>query len=161
MKQKPFSLRKLKSILEMVSLLTMAASFILFGYIYKAYPSGNTYQTHIFVWILDDNKSILLLPLFISAGVMSFLFLIYRFPKLYKYPQTITAENIEMQYHLAKIMISTELILSAVFSSAVYIIMYYTAIGIPWQTDWLFLLLLPAAAILVFTAYIKLAKKYK
>ncbi|MEA4853812.1 MAG: hypothetical protein VB082_06025 [Christensenella sp.] len=45
----------------------------------------------------------LLILFLIGGGLNGLLFLLSRFPRLYHYPVPITAENIESQYHLAKI----------------------------------------------------------
>ena len=38
-----------------------------------------------------------------GGGICGLLFLLSRFPRLYKYPVKINADNVEIQYHIAKI----------------------------------------------------------
>ena len=145
----------------MASLLVMASSFVLFGFIYSMYPEGKLYKAYIFAWMLDDNKTELFIPLIICAAIMSFIFLLYRFPKLYKYPVKINAENIEFQSITAKIMLSSELIIAGFASATLYIYMYFAETG---RSDilfiYLFLIYLCASAA-VFAGYFIFAKKHK
>ena len=145
----------------MASLLVMASSFVLFGFIYKMYPEGKLHKAYVFAWMLDDNKIELFIPLIACAGIMSFIFLLYRFPKLYKYPVIINAENIEVQSVCAKIMLSSELIIAGIASATLYIYMYFTETG---RFDIIFVYLFAiylcaAAAVLVW--YFIFARKHK
>jgi hypothetical protein len=61
-------------------------------------------------------RGVLLLLFLVGGGINGGLFLLSRFPRLYHYPVPITAENIESQYHLAKIALCLgQIIASAVF----------------------------------------------
>ncbi len=60
-------------------------------------------------------RMVLLLLFAAGGGLIGLLFLGARFPKLYKYPVRITAQNVEVQYLLAKIMLNALEIVCALY----------------------------------------------
>ena len=48
-------------------------------------------------------RTVLFILFALGGGICGLLFLLSRFPRLYKYPVKINADNVEIQYHIAKI----------------------------------------------------------
>jgi len=63
--------------------------------------------------------------LFLSAGaIIGFIMMVSRFPRLYKYPVEINAKNVEVQYIIAKIMLSSIQIICAAYFCVLMISVY-------------------------------------
>ena len=60
-------------------------------------------------------KFVLFVLFLLGGGVCGGLFLLSRFPRLFHYPVKVTADNIESQYHLAKIALCMGQIIAAIF----------------------------------------------
>lgn len=65
-----------------------------------------------------------------GSGIMGFLGMLSRFPKIYKSPVKLNANNIEIQYILSKIMLSLLQIVCAVYFSLLIIKIYRMQITI-------------------------------
>ncbi|MEG2202352.1 MAG: hypothetical protein RRY10_01785 [Christensenellaceae bacterium] len=109
-------LKNLRFLLEwstFVSIIALVVTFALTAgmlpaktLVQSAEPSG---------LVLTFGMGTVLLALFLTgSGISGLFFLLSRFPRLYKYPVKITAENIEAQYHLAKILLCAAQIISAI-----------------------------------------------
>ena len=107
-------LRISKSILELFSLIAMAAVFVLFALMFNHYPAGQSYSVMFFGRGFTVGKITLFVMFLMCGGINASMFIVSRFPSLYRYPFKITADNIEIQYHLAKIMLSIMQILVSV-----------------------------------------------
>lgn len=154
-------LRISKNVLEFVSLMAMAAVFVLFARIFQNYPADITYYVMLFGRGFTIEKITLYVLFAVCGGINAVLFIISRFPSLYRYPFKITADNIEIQYHLAKIMLSIlQIFVSALFGF-LFINMYYNGVrntaSLPWDTIILFCILF----IGTIAAYLILAYKHK
>ncbi|MEA5002953.1 MAG: hypothetical protein VB081_05590 [Christensenella sp.] len=60
-------------------------------------------------------KLVLFVLFLLGSGTSGALFLLSRFPRLFHYPVKITADNIESQYHLAKIALCVGQVIVAAF----------------------------------------------
>ncbi len=154
-------LRISKNALEFISLMAMAAVFVLFARIFQNYPADKTYSIMLFGRGFTIEKITLFVLFAISGGTNAVLFVISRFPSLYKYPFKITADNIEIQYHLAKIMLSIlQIFVSALFA-VLFVNMYYNGVrntaSLPWETIICFMVMFAG----IIGAYLFLAHKYK
>ncbi len=154
-------LRVSKTALELLSLIAMAAVFVLFALIFKNYPADRSYSLILFGRVFTIEKLTLFVLFAICGGMNAVLFIISRFPSLYRYPVKITADNIEVQYHLAKIMLSVIQILISAFFWLLFIQMYANGVKDTsiWNWDALFVFLgLFAVTVGV---YILMAHKFK
>ena len=154
-------LRISKSVLEFTSLMAMAAVFVLFARIFQNYPADTAYSIMLFGRGFTIEKITLFVLFAICGGTNAILFVISRFPSLYKYPFKITADNIEIQYHLAKIMLSLlQIFVSALFG-VLFINMYNNGVNntafLPWNTMFFFFILFAGTV----AAYLFLAYRYK
>ncbi len=154
-------LRVSKNVLEFASLMAMAAVFVLFARIFQNYPADTTYSIMFFGRGFTIEKITLFVLFAICGGTNAILFVISRFPSLYRYPFKITADNIEIQYHLAKIMLSIlQISVSALFA-VLFVNMYYNGVkntaSLPWGSITCFFILLAGTVI----TYLALARKYK
>lgn len=154
-------LRISKTALELLSLIAMAAVFVLFALIFKNYPADKSYSIMLFGRGFTIEKLTLFVLFAICGGMNAALFIVSRFPSLYRYPVKITADNIEIQYHLAKIMLSIMQILVSAFFWMLFIQMYANGVTDTsiWRWDALFVFLGLFAA--TGGAYILLAHKFK
>jgi hypothetical protein len=156
-----FVLRISKTAMELLSLIAMAAVFVLFALIFKNYPADKSYSIMAFGRGFTIEKITLFVFFVIGAGMNAVLFIVSRFPSLFRYPVKITADNIEVQYHLAKIMLSIIQILISAFFWLLFVQMY--AHGVKdvsiWRWDALFVFLGLFAATV--GAYFLLAYKFK
>jgi hypothetical protein len=154
-------LRISKTALELLSLIAMAAVFVLFALIFDNYPADKT----AFIMLFGRGFTIEKITLFglfaVCAGSNAILFIISRFPALYRYPFKITADNIEIQYHLAKIMLSIIQILISAFFWQLFIQMYNNGVNGSSVWDWniLFVFFGLAGATVLF--YIFMAHRYR
>lgn len=130
------ALRISKTALELLSLIAMAAVFVLFALIFKNYPADKSYSIMAFGRGFTIEKITLFVLFVIGAGANAALFIVSRFPSLYRYPVKITADNIEVQYHLAKIMLSTVQILISVFFWLLFIQMYSNGVQNTFVLHW-------------------------
>jgi hypothetical protein len=154
-------LRVSKTVLELLSLIAIAALFTLFALIFNNYPADKSYFIMAFGRGFTIEKITLFVLFAVCAGTNAVLFVISRYPSLYRYPYKITADNIEIQYHLAKNMLSVIQILVSAFFAFLFIQMYYNGVRNTSVLNWdlLFVFLgLTAATIVV---YFLLAHKFK
>lgn len=154
-------LRISKTALELLSLIAMSALFVLFALIFNNYPADKSYSIMLFGRGFTIEKITLFVLFAIGAGSNAAIFIISRFPSMYRYPVKITADNIEVQYHLAKIMLSIIQILISAFFWLLFIQMYYNGIRNTtiWNWDVLFVFIgLFAATVGI---YFLLANKFK
>lgn len=154
-------LRIAKNALEMASIIAMAAFFVLFSFIFKGYPENSAYSFVLFSHLFIISKTTLFVLFFVAAGLNGLLFILYRFPSCYHYPFRITAENIEMQYHLAKIMLSCEQILITLLFGSVFITMYANATQQSTHPFTTAMIIFPICIALVYGIYIALARRYR
>lgn len=97
----------------------------------------------------------------IGEGLMAVLIMISRFPKLYRSPVTLNANNIEVQYILSKIMLSSMQVVCAVYFSALMISVYRMQIQLE---SWSFIsitIIAGLSAAVIFLLYLAAAKRYK
>lgn len=81
--------------------------------------------------VKDYGMGAVLTALFaIGEGIMGILIMLSRFPKMYRSPVVLNAGNIEIQYVLSKIMLSSLQIVCAVYFSVLMILVYQMRIQI-------------------------------
>lgn len=153
-------LRISKNLLELASLIAMAAVFVLFAGVFSNYPDPTNE-----VLILGRNfaaeKIGLFILLAVCGGVNACLFIVSRFPSLYKYPFKITAENIEVQYHIAKIMLSIVQIIVSVYFWDLFFRIYAGALQSEVQIPVAPLLVAACLIAAAVGVYLLLAHKFK
>lgn len=154
-------LRISKNVIEFISLMALAAVFVLFARVFQGYPADKTYFIMLFGRGFTIERITLFVLFVIYGGTNAALFIVSRFPSLYKYPFKITADNIEIQYHLAKIMLSIlQIFVSALFG-ILFVKMYYNGVYntelLPWNTIFFFFILISGTI----AAYFFFAHKYK
>ena len=154
-------LRISKTALELLSLIAMAAVFVLFALVFNNYPADKSYSIMLFGRGFTIDKITLFFLFGVCAGANAILFILSRFPSLYRYPVKITADNIEIQYHLAKIMLSILQILISSFFWVLFIQMYKN--GISGTSVWHLSVLVIFIVLCAATAgiYFLVARKYK
>ena len=121
-------LRRAKRITEIVSLIIMIIYFIHFAAIYQRFPeSGDTIIVPLFHLEVNEGCLPLFPPFIVSVIVLGALIVMDRFPRMYRYPQKITAENIEYQYLMAKVMLNLEIIAASLFFDILFVGKYREA----------------------------------
>ncbi len=99
--------------------------------------------------------------LFILSGALTAaLFLLSRFPRIYRYPVPITAENIEVQYHLAKIMLCAGQLVVCFLFSLLMLYVYNMSISLFSLRFLLICLLCPTFFGCAYLVYYFIAKKF-
>jgi hypothetical protein len=153
-------LRISKILLEYASLVAMAAVFVLFAIVFSNYPADKSNVFMLFGRGFTVEKISLFVLFIICGGINATLFIVSRFPSLYKYPFKITAENIEVQYHIAKIMLSIIQILVSCFFWILFMeIRAHTLSGAFAPLD--ALLFISILAAITISVYLLLAYKFK
>ena len=154
-------LRLSKTLLEYASLIAMAAVFVLFAAIFNNYPADRTNVLMLFGKGFPIEKIGLFILLAICGFANAALFVISRFPSLYKYPFKITADNIEIQYHMAKIMLSIIQILVSGFFWLLFLAMYSAAQSGAGFSPLSLVVVFGTLAIFTVIVYLRLAYKFK
>ncbi len=103
-----------------------------------------------------------LLALFLIAGsIIGALFLLARFQRLYRYPVQITAQNVEIQYILAKILLSSLQLICALYFILLIVKVHNMTITMASPGFKLLTLFCAIAAGALYGVYLLLARKYK
>lgn len=97
----------------------------------------------------------------IGEGLMGVLIMFSRFPKLYRSPVVLNAGNIEIQYVLSKIMLSSLQIVCAVYFSILLISVYQMRIQIESNQFLFFSAAALAICGTIYLLYFIAAKRYK
>ena len=69
-------------------------------------------------------RTVLFILFALGGGVCGLLFLLSRFPRLYRYPVKINADNVEVQYHIAKIALCTGQLIAVVVTCILMLRVY-------------------------------------
>lgn len=69
-------------------------------------------------------RTVLFILFALGGGICGLLFLLSRFPRLYKYPVKINADNVEIQYHIAKIALCAGQLITVVVTCVLMIRVY-------------------------------------
>ena len=154
-------LRILKNVLSLISLIATASFFVLFAVTYKNFPPGSVYYENFFGINIEFNKSSVFLIFIICAGLVGLLFIISRFSTLYKYPVKITADNIEIQYHLSKIILNALQICTAIFCWFSIAYIYIKAAKGMYMPAFSFTYTIPLVMLAIYISYRITAKAYK
>ncbi len=93
-------------------------------------------------------RPVLLLLFLVACAVIAVLFLVSRFPRLYRYPVRITAKNVEIQYLLAKIMLGMAQLICAVYFCILILLVYQMQIGLFTPRFW-FITIVSISALLI------------
>ena len=154
-------LRRAKRITEIVSLIIMIIYFIHFAAIYQRFPeSGDTIIVPLFHLEVNEGCLPLFPPFIVSVIVLGALIVMDRFPRMYRYPQKITAENIEYQYLMAKVMLNLEIKAASLFFDILFVGRYREAtLGDPGISVPLMSAAAGAAAVIYVVYILKTIKK--
>lgn len=113
-------------------------------------------------FVSDYGMGAILTALFaIGEGLMGVLIMLSRFPKLYRSPVVLNAGNIEIQYVLSKIMLSSLQIVCAVYFSILLMSVYRMRIQIESNQFLFFSVSALAICALIYLLYFIAAKRYK
>lgn len=106
-------------------------------------------------------RTVLFILFFLGGGVCGLLFLLSRFPRLYKYPVKITGDNIELQYHIAKIALCAGQLITVVVTCVLMIRVYRQ--NITTQSHDFFNMLVESliAGCLIYLVYFFTARRFK
>ena len=154
-------LRLSKNLLSLISLFATASFFVLFAVTFNNFPNKNIYFENFLGIEIGFNRSSIFIVFCICAVANGLLFIISRFSTLYKYPVKITADNIEMQYHLSKIMLSSLQICVAVFCWFSLTYIYARGVHGYNMPSYSYLYVIPLVAIAIIISYRIAAKAYK
>ncbi|WP_066688604.1 hypothetical protein [Christensenella intestinihominis] len=69
-------------------------------------------------------RTVLFILFALGGGLCGLLFLLSRFPRLYKYPVKINADNVELQYHIAKIALCAGQLIAVVVTCVLMLRVY-------------------------------------
>ncbi len=125
-------LRSVRTILDIAALLALILMLVVFALSAGILPPPLPEQLGGDSVFLKYGVRMLMLGIFfVGCGIIGLLFLLARFPRLYKYPVEITPRNIELQYVIAKLMLSANQFICAVYISILMAGVYRTEIPIP------------------------------
>ena len=105
--------------------------------------------------------TVMLLLFMMGAGLMGVLFLISRYPKIYRYPVEITQNNVEIQFLLAKITFSLLQLICAAYFCALMIGVFQATIPLGSYAFYTLTGAALGAAGIFFVSYILIAKLNK
>ena len=120
------SLRNIRLLLEWLTFISIVALIAIFALTAGILPPP---PPHLYRegggFVAEYGMRPILLLLFLAAcALIALLFLLSRFPRLYRYPVKITAGNVEVQYLLAKIMLGVAQLVCAVYFSLLMLFVY-------------------------------------
>ncbi len=125
-------LRSMRTILDIAALLALILMLVVFALAAGILPPPSPDQLGGDSVFLKYGVRMLLLGIFFAGcGIIGLLFLMARFPRLYKYPVEITPKNIELQYVIAKLMLSANQMICALYISILIAGVYRTEISVP------------------------------
>lgn len=125
-------LRSVRTILDIASLLALILMLVVFALAAGILPAPTPEQLGGDSVFLKYGVRMMLLGIFfVGCGIIGLLFLMARFPRLYRYPVEITPKNIELQYIIAKLMLSSNQLICAIYISILTAGVYRTEIAIP------------------------------
>lgn len=154
-------LRLTKNVMDFLSLIAIAAAFVFFALIFNNYPADKTYYIMLFNRGFTVEKIALFSFFVVCCSVNGFLFILSRFPVIYKYPVKITADNIEIQYHLAKIMLSSMQICISFFCCNMISLFYRAAAKGLYISYLPYIITFGIILILIYFVYFLLSRRYK
>jgi hypothetical protein len=126
------TLRGLRHVLDIAVLLAVIVMAVLFAQTAGVWPVPAVAGADGNGGPFKYGVRMLLLGLFLAGGgFIGLLFLFSRFQRLYRYPVKITAKNVEVQYVLAKIMLSLNQLICAVYICVLMAGVYRADIEIP------------------------------
>ncbi len=135
---------------------------VIFAYTGRILPAPDPYPEGSGAFVLTFGiKSLILIAFLVGCGINGLLFILSRFQRLFKYPVEITPQNIELQYHLAKIMFSVMQIIVSIIACFLMVNIYKSTFKL---TDPVFIILcIQSLAIITatFFIYVFLAQKFK
>lgn len=106
-------------------------------------------------------RTVLFILFGLGGGVCGLLFLLSRFPRLYKYPVKITGENIELQYHIAKIALCAGQLITVVVTCVLMLRVYNQNITTQSEDFWKMLLDSLIAGCIVWLVYFFAARRFR
>ena len=125
-------LRSCRTVLDIITVLAIVLMVVIFAQTAGIQPAPSVEQLGWDNDLLRYGVRTLLLGLFLAGcGVIGLLFLVSRFPRLYRYPVEITPQNIETQYVIAKIMLSSIQLACAVYTCILMVGVYEAVLIIP------------------------------
>lgn len=106
-------------------------------------------------------RAVLFILFGLGGSVCGLLFLLSRFPRLYKYPVKITGENIELQYHIAKIALCVGQLIVVVVTSILMLRVYRQNITTQSADLWQMLINSLIAGCFVYLIYFFTARRFR
>ncbi len=106
-------------------------------------------------------RAVLFILFGLGGGLCGLLFLLSRFPRLYKYPVKITGENVELQYHIAKIALCVGQLITVVVTCVLMMRVYRQNITTQSPDFWQMLLESLIAGCVVWLAYFFTARRFR
>ena len=97
----------------------------------------------------------------LGGGLCGLLFLLSRFPRLYRYPVKISGTNVEIQYHIAKIALCIGQLITGVVSCILMVRVYHQNITTQTGDFWQMLLRSLIAGCIVYLVYFFTARHYR
>ncbi len=162
MKLKLNLLRRIRIVLDIISLLAIIFMVVIFAMVAGILPPPEAAQVGGYDLLLKYGVRMLFLGLFLAGcGIIGVLFLIARFQRLYIYPVEITPQNIEIQYIMAKIMLSANQLICAIYICVLMTGAYQTRIAIPSEAFYNLTIAAAMACGIVTACYFIAAKRNK
>jgi hypothetical protein len=106
-------------------------------------------------------RMVLLLLFMIGGGLIGLLFVLARFPRFYRYPVEITAQNVQVQFTLAKILLNALQIICATYFSVLMIEVFRMNIILGSSEFFSLTLRCAVGAGLVYVIYVIAARRLK
>lgn len=151
-------LRVLRAVMELLSILGIVVVVVIFAQTagVQDIPQGTPPPGSM---IDRYGVRVTLTMTFLLAGaIIGLLMIVSRFPRLYKYPVEITARNVEVQYVIAKIMLSGMQFVCAVYFTILMVGIYNLEATIHNAVYQLLTVLFLVACVVIWLFYFFLAK---
>jgi len=158
-KNKFAGLRNVRFVLEITAFIGIVCLIVTFAMTASVLPLGERTGSGL-VGALGA-RTVLFLIFAIGGALTGALFLLSRFPRLYKYPVEINAGNVEIQYHIAKLALCVGQLITLIVSCLLMIKVYNQSIRF-FSTSFLEIVLVGIAAYAsVFLIYYFTARRFK
>lgn len=155
------SFRNARFLLESATLLGIIGMFVLFSLTASILPAPSPPEGSMGL-VAKYGMHFVLFAVFVIGGVLcGVLFLLSRFPRLYRYPVPITAENIEIQYHIAKIALCVGQLITVLVTCLLMVRIYRQNITMRSESFWRIVIEAGAASLIVYMIYYLAARKYR
>lgn len=106
-------------------------------------------------------RVVLTLVFLLAGAILGLLLLMARFPKMYHYPVEITAKNVETQYNLAKLMLSSVQVVCSIYFCILLVGIYHMEMTTESATFWQATGLMVGICIVIGLLYVAAARANK